>query len=107
MQRSVGDYHGDVGGVSYSRSRERDVYLAVGKYRGRQVDRDFLEGLPLGFVDLPPKETEKTSETESFSLGLPLLPHTLHSITQVTPPGVQLAYMLPLYLLLPHPSLFL
>jgi len=35
-----------------SRSLESDVELTVGKYQGRQVDRDILEGLPLGFVDL-------------------------------------------------------
>ena len=56
MQRRVDDHHGVVGGVSYSHSRERDVELIVGKYRGRQVDCDFLEGLPLGFVDPPKKK---------------------------------------------------
>jgi len=50
VQRKVSDHHGDVGGASYSRSRERDVELTVGKYRVRQVDCNLLKGLPLGFV---------------------------------------------------------
>ena len=63
----MGDHHGDVGAVSYS--RERDVELTVGKYRGRRVDCDFWEGMPLVFVDPPKKKEKRTSKTPSRSPG--------------------------------------
>jgi len=78
VQKKVGDHHEDVRGVSYSRSRELDVELTMGKYRERQVDCDFLEGLPMGFVDSPPKKrNKKFRNVLFFSWSSPAL-HTKH-----------------------------
>ena len=72
MQRGVGNHHGDLGGVSDS--RERDVELTVRKYRGRQVDCNFLEGLALGFVDGHgkggPDRVLTSAEDERYAIGV-------------------------------------
>lgn len=44
----------------------------------------------------PQKRNKKrTYKKDSSFLGLPLLLHTPHTITQCTPPGVHIVYMLP------------
>jgi len=41
---------------------------AMGKYRGRQIDNNLMDGLPPEVVDVSKKKQKRTSETDSFPL---------------------------------------
>ena len=91
MQRRVGDHYSDLGRIADS--RKRDVQLTVGKYRGRQVDCDLLEGLSLGFVDghgeggpyrvLPSAEDE--GDALGVVVGVHVDPRKADNLTDVAP----------------------
>lgn len=68
---------------------------------------NILEGLPLGSVDFSKKKQKKSPETDSSSLGLPLLLHTPHTITQVIPQVGTWPTWSPFTFSFPPPSLFL